>query len=244
MSRFIQLSDLHLLADPAGELGEVNTQKTLEAVLEKTLDYQPDFLVLTGDISQDGSLASYRRLAKTLASLPFPVYWLLGNHDECHVADQGLVGPNVRSDKYIVSNGWQIILLNSTAYGLDDGFIGTIDFEHLHHCLNLKPELPSLIMMHHPPIAVGCYMDEIRVINDQAFLTAIAPYYQLRGVLFGHIHQVFEKNIGGVVFLGSPATSIQFAPQVSKFALDKEHSPGFRWVELAKDTIKTGIMRV
>lgn len=244
MSRGVQLSDLHMLADPKGLLGQVNTQASLEKTLAKVIEYQPDFVVLTGDISQDGSLLSYQRLAKTLEVLACPVYWLLGNHDEYIEAAQGLQGSNIRSDKYFIHQGWQFILLNSTAFGLDDGFLGSSDFAQLHRYLNLDPERPTIIMLHHPPVKIGCYMDDVRLINDREFLQNIATYYQLRAVLFGHIHQAFAEKIGEVFFLGAPATSVQFAPKLPKFALDKQAQPGFRWLDFSKDNFQTGIIRV
>lgn len=244
MIRLIQLSDPHILADAEQQLWETDTQASLEAVLAKAAALQPDLVILTGDLSQDGSASSYERLARILATLTCPAYWLLGNHDEPDIAQRHLVGANLHSDKAIVIGGWLIVLLDSRAPGLPDGFIGSVDFAHLHHCLHQHPDKPTLVMLHHPPIPIGCYMDAIRLINDTEFLAALAPYEQIRAVAFGHIHQEFTATLGGLQLLGAPSTCVQFMPRVGQFAVDTDVTPGFRWLELHSDYLETGVLRI
>ena len=227
MTCLIQISDLHLYADSADRLGEVNTQATLEAVLQNVKQQQPELLVMSGDLSQDGSLAAYQRLAKTVAGINCPVYWIPGNHDDIENARAGLKGANLSAEGAVLINGWQIILLDSTAPGLDDGFIGTVDFEHLQHCLTRHLDIPTVIVMHHHPVAVGCYMDAIRVINAERFLATLAVFPQIRLVLFGHVHQEFTEIRNGIHFFGAPATCVQFVPRVEKFAIDTSVTPGY-----------------
>ena len=82
--RVVQLSDFHLFADTDGKLLGLNTQFSLEAVLDRVRREQPDMdlILATGDLSQDGSYESYQRLAKTLSGFRAPIYWLEGNHDK------------------------------------------------------------------------------------------------------------------------------------------------------------------
>ena len=55
--RVLQLTDPHLMADPAGALLGVNTRDSLDAVIAQVLrDHgQPDVILATGDIAQDAS---------------------------------------------------------------------------------------------------------------------------------------------------------------------------------------------
>ncbi len=245
MVSVIQLSDLHLLADPHEKLGEVNTQATLEAVLAMVKQRAPDVVVMTGDLTQEGELPAYQRLAKSVATLPCPVYWLPGNHDDIENARAGLIGGNLRSDTSAFINGWHFIFLDSTAPGLDDGFLSTRDLEHLHHLLHLHPDAPTLIFMHHPPIPIGCYMDEVRLLNEDVFLALVQTQPQIRAVLFGHVHQVFESKQKHIAFLSAPATAMQFAPNRSQFAIDDSTAPGYRWLKLSLDgQFTTGIDRI
>lgn len=244
MIHFLQLSDLHLLPNPQQELNGINPQSTLTAVLESAQQQQPDFVILTGDIADTGALAAYQRLAHLLEILPCPVYWIAGNHDEIDEARLGLTGGRIRAEKLVQTENWQLILLDSRAPGLIDGFLGEVDFAHLKTSLAENPDKPTLVMLHHPPLPVGCeYMDQCRLINDQAFLATIDQYPQIRAVLFGHIHQEFAQTRNNVWFLGAPSTCVQFKPLQAQFAIDSALTPGYRWVKLHLQ-LETGIIRI
>lgn len=245
MVSLVQLSDIHLLADPKKKLHGFNTQDTLEKVLAKVKQYAPNLVVMTGDLTQDGDLSAYHRLAKSVATLNCPVYWVPGNHDDIDNAQAGLVGANLRHDQSLVTGNWHLIFLDTTAPGLDDGFLSTLDFEQLQHSLHSYPQTPTLIFMHHPPIAIGCYMDEIRLVNEEPFLSILHNQPQIRAICFGHVHQVFETKQQNLYFLSAPSTAMQFAPKLAQFGLDKSTGPGFRWLELNADGgFATGIERV
>jgi len=84
--RFIQLTDTHLSLNSHTELLQVNTEDSFKAVvalLNKRSDI--DLLLLTGDLSQDGSEAAYERIAQILKRLTMPIYCLPGNHDDATV---------------------------------------------------------------------------------------------------------------------------------------------------------------
>ena len=59
----VQLSDSHLFAEANGRLLGMETRDSLQQVIQRVLDEQPqiDLLLASGDISQDGSEASYQR---------------------------------------------------------------------------------------------------------------------------------------------------------------------------------------
>ena len=80
--------------------------------------------------------------------------------------------------------------------------------------------------------------------NPAAFFRVIDRYPQVRGVLWGHVHQEFTGRRDQILLLGSPSTCIQFLPGSRAFAMDSL-TPGFRWLELRADgRIDTGIRRV
>src|SRR5690606_32961889 len=82
--RVVQLSDCHLFAEESGKLLGLETQFSLDRVLELIRAEQPriDLILATGDLSQDASQASYERLQRALAGFNTPTYWLEGNHDK------------------------------------------------------------------------------------------------------------------------------------------------------------------
>jgi Icc protein len=87
-------------------------------------------------------------------------------------------------------------------------------------------------------------MDEIALDNPAALFAIIDRYPQVRAVLWGHIHQEFSAERGGVHLFGSPSTCVQFKPGAQEYVPDTQ-PPGYRWLLLQGDgTVQTGIQRV
>jgi hypothetical protein len=83
----VQLTDAHLFADPAGTLLGLRTRDSLRHVIAQVRREQPciDLLLCTGDLSQDGSAASYQAFRDLTGDFAVPARWLPGNHDEARV---------------------------------------------------------------------------------------------------------------------------------------------------------------
>ena len=67
----VQLSDSHLFAEAGGKLLGMDTCDSLRQVIEQMQQEQPDIdlILATGDLSQDGSQASYERFRSLTDSL-------------------------------------------------------------------------------------------------------------------------------------------------------------------------------
>ena len=75
-----QITDLHLAAGP-GDAGAAHAlERAVRALLD--LDPQPDAVLLTGDLTDDGDPRSYARVRELLAPLTVPVHPIPGNHDD------------------------------------------------------------------------------------------------------------------------------------------------------------------
>ena len=249
MSPFLvaQITDIHLFSDSSKELLGLPTSKSFEAVIEqlKKLRPQPDMLLLTGDLSQDGTPESYRRVANLLNPLQIPTYWLPGNHDRPPVMEQVLNQYPIYPQKSFQAGSWQFLLLNSHAPGCVHGHLSAQELNWLDQQLKLVGEQPTIIALHHPPFRVSSdWLDTNTLQNSEDLFAVIDRYPQVQMVVFGHIHQEFDQWRRGVRYLGSPSTSIQFEPQSNKFSLD-QISPGFRLLNLFPDgTFNTQIERV
>lgn len=82
-----QMSDLHLVAPGRLCMGKVDTAAKAQAAVQRLADLEPrpDVLVLSGDISDDGSVAAYDHLAACLHPLVMDDLKLvvaMGNHDD------------------------------------------------------------------------------------------------------------------------------------------------------------------
>ncbi|MGB1922172.1 MAG: metallophosphoesterase, partial [Alcanivorax sp.] len=132
--RVVQLSDCHLFADTQGKLLGLNTQFSLEKVLELIRREQPspDLILATGDLSQDASFESYQRLGQALSSFSAPVYWLEGNHDKPAPMLQALDCDRERMSPCVLEIGnWTIVMLDSTIPGEVPGDLFDEDLKFL-----------------------------------------------------------------------------------------------------------------
>lgn len=78
--RIAQLSDLHLTGDFNQTKQDPSVRQFL-ACLGLALSYQPDFLLLTGDLINNGDKDGYAWLFDTLTQTGVPFVCLAGNHD-------------------------------------------------------------------------------------------------------------------------------------------------------------------
>src|SRR5688572_2871322 len=82
--RIIQMSDLHLLAEINDTLLNVPTHESVKSLIDLIWhdSTKPDLIILSGDISQDGSKNSYLHAINLFKKLNLPIYTTPGNHDD------------------------------------------------------------------------------------------------------------------------------------------------------------------
>ncbi len=245
--RLIQLTDTHLFGDRSGVLKGVNTLASLTQVVGEigSRRERPAGLLLTGDLSQDESPASYRHLVDALASLKVPGYALMGNHDDTGAMDAGFVGSSIGRIGEITVGTWLVILLDSTLAGQIGGSLSDSELARLERLLQRDPNRPALVVLHHPPVKTGsAWMDAIGLNNPDDLFAVLDRHQQVRGLVWGHVHQAYDGQRNGVRLLSTPATCIQFAPDAAEYALD-DIPPGYRWLELLPDgRLESGVVRL
>ncbi len=246
MQKFIQITDCHLFAEQDGKLLGMDTQFSLDAVLQQMHLQIPDFdfFLCTGDLSQDGSVASYERLKKQIDLDGKPQYWIPGNHD--HRSNMlKVVSENKEMVSVIKKGNWQIIMLDSQVPGSVFGNFAQSQLDIVKNALTADSTSHTMLVMHHQPIPMGCeWLDNQQIKNSDALLNIVQQHKNVKVVLWGHVHQDTDREINGVRFISTPSTCVQFTPNSDDFGVD-EKGPGYRWVELFDDgTIKTAVSRV
>lgn len=245
--QIIQVTDTHLYANENTELLGRNTSKSLLAVVKliKLKFPKPDLILLTGDLSQDGSQESYLRMAKALKNFTCPIYYLPGNHDCVSTMNSVFSHTHVKTTKKIIIGNWGIQILDSVIDGKVSGLINQEEMTQLKQNVQQWHNKYFLICLHHHPILIGStWLDQIGLKNRQEFMQTIQVYLNIRLVVCGHVHQAFEKKQGHVTVLSSPSTCVQFKPHTDEFTLDRLN-PGFRSINLLNDgQFKTNVHRV
>ncbi len=243
----VQITDFHLLADPARTMMGIDTEQSFLSVLDLVRRNHDDIalFLLTGDLVQNPTPAAYRRLRERLDALPAPCYCLPGNHDETGLIRQFLLGGNVAFQSQILLDGWQIICLDSTIPKDAGGCLAQGQLALLEAKLGEKPGLHALVCLHHSPLPTGAaWLDTMKLANDAEFIALCQRFPQVKAVVYGHIHQAMDVGRNGLRLLGCPSTCFQFKPDSEDFALDFLPQ-GYRWLDLYPDGgIETEVVRL
>jgi Icc protein len=236
--RLLQISDTHLHATTDSRMRGVNTYETFRAVLDAAQAddaWPPAAVLVSGDIVQDESRAGYELFRAEMAKLGVKVLSLPGNHDDPKLMDEILSGGDFQFCGSVRLSGWSLILLNTFLTGEDAGGLGKIRLDALAKSIQDHSTQHVLVCMHHQPLNMGsAWLDGVGLRDADQFLEIIDASSNVRGVVWGHVHQASDRTRGDVRFLSAPSTCSQFLPSSDFFAIDNR-PPGMRWLMLQAD---------
>ena len=242
--RLIHLTDTHLSGDASDTIRGVATLPALRAALADAQHRcpRPDGLLLTGDLVQDDP-RGYALIRQVFGSSPVPVMCLAGNHDLPDHMRAALRGEPFKVGGEIELDRWLIVLLDTWIEHSAGGRIGPEQLARLEEVLRTHRNRHVLLCLHHHPIRMRSeWLDQVGLEDADEFLAVVRTHPNVRGVLWGHVHQSLDSFIGGVRFMATPATCAQFVPHSDDFAID-DRPPGYRVLELLPDgTISTEVI--
>lgn len=219
----LHYSDLHTEADRGLAYGVADTATMLERAVAHVamLKQKPDCIVITGDLASSGNPKAYAFVQQALASLDTPVYVLPGNHDRRETL-LGYLGPWCPADPavapylcYVVDDGpVRLIMLDSTRPGSHSGHIDLPVLSWLLQTLKQKPNMPTLLFMHHPPFKSGMGMMDEDFENAALLANVVQDFPHVR-LCCGHLHRAMTTVWGNRVCLAAPAVSMQMEVDLS-----------------------------
>lgn len=225
-----QITDIHLGFEPdnPAEFNRKRLDQTLRTLV--AMKPQPDLLLATGDLADTGDdEASYRRLKKAMAGLPFPVWFCMGNHDNResflkhfpHVpASDGFIQYAI--EEYPL----RILVLDTLEDGRHGGGFCETRAAWLAERFAEQPERPTLLVLHHPPIDTGLsWMSEN---PDAAWVGRlhgiVSRQRNIVAMITGHLHRQVVTSWGGTTLAVCPSTAPQVALDLA--TIDPEHPDG------------------
>ncbi len=245
--RLAQITDCHIFADAESRLLGLDTRESLRAVCAAIEREQPDLdgLLATGDLSQDGSPASYEYLARQLDALGTPVFWLPGNHDDPAVMAKHFRGDKIVATRHVLVADWQIVMLDSTLPGEVHGEVSAAELEFLDAAIGEYPERHALVCLHHQAIDTGSRWIDRKGLRGQDELGArIRAHANVRAVIWGHVHQEAHHRLDDIEWMSTPSSCVQFQPGSEEFTADTA-APGYRSLALHADgRIDTAVHRL
>lgn len=232
-----QISDLHLYADTSKRMMGINTWDTFKSVMSLACGpaFPIDKIILSGDLCQDEKLETYHLLMDYLKMFPYPYHWIAGNHDSVKIMQTIAMNGQYNNEKIIDTDDWRIILANSNLPGNVRGNVTKKELSWVKKSCDNAKQKNIMLCIHHHMISVDSpSLDPLDINNSNELLKIIKACKKIRLVIFGHIHQDFEKKIGGVNYYATPSTCFQFAPKTDDFSIDQVPQ-GYRWIALHSD---------
>jgi len=242
--KILQVSDCHLSADPKADYRGQNADRNLKKLLPAMRAWDPDLVLATGDVSEDGSAASYARAAVWLGTVGAPLLALPGNHDDPAVMKKHFPqgpwgGPYGRE-----AGPWLLLLLDSTVEGEVSGRLSQQVLEKLDERLRGSNAAFVLLALHHQPVPVNArWIDRYALENPDLFWNFVDRDGRVECVTWGHVHQDYQERRKGATLLGSPSAVANSLPNTERFTLDLT-GPSCRWIELGPEgEVETGVLR-
>lgn len=250
-NRFIiaQISDLHLSKHEAGSF------ERFLAVLHLAKNQNPNLLLLTGDLVNDGDSDGYDWLFQTLTQTGIPFLCLAGNHDVTreighHLPfDKRQFLPRPKDGHLIDAHrllielpkaNWQLLAVNSALNGHIKGHLPQSAGQFIKH--KLQHAMPTLIALHHHPLAVNsAWIDAHMLDNHKEFWQLIGDYQA--HIVCGHVHQAHTLYHQQSILYTCPAVSRQFTPHQDQFCIDTRQA-GYRLITLEDHELSSEIIRL
>lgn len=230
MPTILQFTDTHLTQDPQGTLKGVVTRDSLGACVAMAQEHTASHVLLTGDLSHDASQESYQALQDIISPLNLPVSVIAGNHDFAPEVKKSL--PQAWTTGECIVGCWKVVMLNSSVPNKEHGYISADELHRANRIICNSKQNNIMICLHHQPVPVGsAWIDNIMLQNPKEFFDMLDTHDNIRGVLFGHVHQSFQVKRKQVTIIGSPSTCIQFATNSHEFGLDNL-APAYRLLHL------------
>jgi len=270
--RLVHLSDSHLTGDGSLHQGSVDTVAALDRVLAEAARVEgARLLVGSGDLSDDGSTASYALLRGRLESWAAQraeatgdrapaVVLVPGNHDgRTGFVDElgdGHLGrdragsapqpePGRPVDGVSLVDGWRVVTLDSSVPGAGYGLLRPAQLDRLRDLLAEPAPRGTVVVLHHPPLPAPTTLHESLALQAPEALAAVIEGTDVRVVLAGHYHRHVAGSTAGVPVLVAPAVANETDVSAPRGTERAVRGSGFLVVDLLPDgTVRSTSVRV
>ncbi len=221
MFRFAQLTDIHCSPNNPNP-----TEDLLRSIAQLNATDSIDFVLVTGDLTEEGDRATLEKVKSCLDLLKVKYYALLGNH-ETKWSDSGCTA----FEEIFGSERFEFEHKGFQFFGFNSGPLMRMAYGHVvpQDILWLKErmskEKPVILVTHYP-------MTEGDVDNWYEVTDAVRPY-NIRLFIGGHYH--VNKNLR---YDGIPAILMRSNLR------DKQEKPGYGIYEVTQDSILVYTQRI
>jgi 3',5'-cyclic AMP phosphodiesterase CpdA len=213
-----QITDCHIV-EPGDLMADridpsVGLRQAISAL--NSLDPQPDLVLATGDLVNDGTPAQYDHLMSMLSEVTAPLLAIPGNHDDrtemrSRFRQLPPGGPSDPVDFVVDEYPLRLICIDTNIPGRHDGRVTADQMDWLDRQLSARPDTPTLIVQHHPPFPSGLpWMDRDAGFTGAELEAAVLDRYaNIEAVVCGHLHRTIHRRFAGTVASSWPSTAVQ-----------------------------------
>ena len=227
--RFAQLTDIHLSPNNPNP-----TEDLLRSIAQINATDSIDFVLVTGDIAEEGDRTSMEKVKSCLDLLKVKYYVVLGNH-ETKWSDSGCTafGEIFGGERFEFEHkGFLFLGFNSgplmrMAYGhvVPQDIRWMTETMEWYNAGNSRPDKPVILVTHYP-------MTEGDVDNWYEVTDAVRPY-NIRLFIGGHYHRDRDLRYDGI-----PGILMRSNLR------DKDEKPGYGIYEITEDSILVHTQRI
>lgn len=216
--KLILVSDPHLVVPGVTLFGRdplANLAACIASINREHAD--ADLVVFAGDITNDGEAEAYAAFAGLAGRLLPPFRIVPGNHD-ARAALLAACPDTPQADGFIQSSQdvgtTRLILLDTLWPGHVAGLLCDRRLAWLDRELASAGE--ALLVMHHPPCAIGIpSLDDSHLANPESLLRILRGHGNVRHIFAGHVHRLSHGSWHGIPFTTMRGTSHQSALKFS-----------------------------
>lgn len=247
-------SDTHLIAGDGDLYGDVDADVRLRQLLEQAAAsrIRPTAIVFTGDLTDRGEPGAYDKLKALVEpfarSLPAPIVWVTGNHDDRGTLRRKLLGERPSTaplDRVHVIDGLRIIALDTSVPGHHYGEITDDQLVWLRSGLAEPAPFGTILAMHHPP--VPCVLDLAVTVElrDQRRLADVLDGSDVRAILAGHLHFSTSATFAGIPVSVASSTCYSQDLGVEQGGLrGRDGAQAFNYVHVYPDTVVHSVVPI
>ena len=221
MTSILQLSDTHIVPEGACVSGRLTTDQSLARMVQRLVGMLDkigpvDALLVSGDVSDDGSDESYEHFKSLITPLDLPIFMIPGNHDRrepmrAAFAEAGYFPASGRLNWHRTVGRVELIGLDTLIEGQGGGGLDAETLAFLEAALSHASDRPVLLALHHPPFQSGiAFMDAIGLNGIEALAGILSRHRGEIRVVCGHVHSMMIANIGGKTALAAPSPCSSF----------------------------------
>ncbi|MDX7990233.1 metallophosphoesterase [Xenorhabdus littoralis] len=193
--KVIHLTDLHLTGSRDQKLFDVNPYDNLDFVCDEIMRIKNitdiELIIISGDISNDGDIDSYKYFFKKMESLNTPYIAILGNHDLKDNFDIVLKEEktkNLITSREYNNKNWYITSVDTVVEGEDYGFISEDNLAELERTIIANNNVNIAVFTHHHAIPVDTPIVDSCMLNNASALLELCEKYKVKFIGSGHAH--------------------------------------------------------